>query len=432
MQINDFISSYKNYPVIFVGTGISLRYLKNSYNWEDLLKKVAFELKGNNEFYADIRLKYRKENGSADYCKIAGILEKEFDKSLKKDRYGKFKKVNDKFYGYAEQNIDTTRFKIYIAQLLSFLQYKEEVGIEVSEIKAMVKNVSSIITTNYDCFLEEVFKEAEFKPLVGNDIILSNPYGSIYKIHGCIEQPEKIIITDKDYQNFDEKYHLIKAHLLSLFIHNPIIFIGYSMDDSNIRSILKTIFSCIDKNSDIAETIRNNFLIVEYEKDSYSTEVCQFDIAIDNSNIKVSKIKTDNYISIYKAISNLNLPVSAMDIRRVKNIIKNIEPTGGIKIQIVSDVDDLANNDKILFIGSHETVQRFIYNPTVANLINDCFKIIDSSEAWKLKEIGTSRIEGNLPIFGFSRIYEYILNADKLKEKQRSMIEKLKQIKVYQ
>lgn len=28
MNINDFISNYRNHPVLFVGTGISLRYLK--------------------------------------------------------------------------------------------------------------------------------------------------------------------------------------------------------------------------------------------------------------------------------------------------------------------------------------------------------------------------------------------------------------------
>lgn len=36
-----------------------------------------------------------------------------------------------------------------------------------------------------------------FNPLIGNDILLSNPYGSVYKIHGCISAPDKIIITEK-------------------------------------------------------------------------------------------------------------------------------------------------------------------------------------------------------------------------------------------
>lgn len=55
MDIFDFINNYKNHPVLFIGTGFSLRYLENSYSWEGLLKKIAFELKGNNEFFYDLK-----------------------------------------------------------------------------------------------------------------------------------------------------------------------------------------------------------------------------------------------------------------------------------------------------------------------------------------------------------------------------------------
>lgn len=69
--------------------------------------------------------------------------------------------------------------------------------------------------------VESIFS---FNPLIGNNILLSNPYGSVYKIHGCVTAPETIIITEEDYKTFDKKYELIRAQLLSLFVHNPIIF----------------------------------------------------------------------------------------------------------------------------------------------------------------------------------------------------------------
>jgi len=55
MQVPDFIKNYKNHPVLFVGTRMSLRYLKNSYNWDELLKKIAFDLWGNEEKYLDLK-----------------------------------------------------------------------------------------------------------------------------------------------------------------------------------------------------------------------------------------------------------------------------------------------------------------------------------------------------------------------------------------
>jgi len=36
MNIIDFIKKYKNHPILFIGTGMSLRYLKNSYTWDNL------------------------------------------------------------------------------------------------------------------------------------------------------------------------------------------------------------------------------------------------------------------------------------------------------------------------------------------------------------------------------------------------------------
>ena len=45
MDIKEFIASYNNYPVLFLGSGFSLRYLKNSFGWDDLLEKISFEMK---------------------------------------------------------------------------------------------------------------------------------------------------------------------------------------------------------------------------------------------------------------------------------------------------------------------------------------------------------------------------------------------------
>src|SRR5690606_9675866 len=132
-----------------------------------------------------------------------------------------------------EKDINISRFKLYITELLKDYSLKEEKKEEVLELQKVRKNIGSVITTNYDTFIEDIF---EFKPLIGNEILLSNPYGAAYKIHGCVEDPGKIIITDNDYKTFNEKYELIRAQLLSLFIHSPIIFLGYNLGDKNIKS----------------------------------------------------------------------------------------------------------------------------------------------------------------------------------------------------
>ncbi|HDR1832520.1 TPA: SIR2 family protein, partial [Pasteurella multocida] len=230
------------------------------------------------------------------------------------------KPVNDTFFELAKQHKEVSRFKIFLSQTLSDLIRRKSPKLddEITLLKKARKNIGSIITTNYDQFIESIF---EFNPLIGNDILLSNPYGSLYKIHGCVTAPESMIITEQDYEKFNKRYELIRAQLLSLFIHNPIIFIGYSISDENIKSLLKTIFTYVQPNSEQAQQIRDNFLLVEYQSDSNSSEVCEHDIDLEGySTIRINKIKTDNYAQIYKAISELRLPVSAMDIRKVQNV----------------------------------------------------------------------------------------------------------------
>jgi hypothetical protein len=419
MNIQDFISRYSNHPVLFMGAGISLRYLQNAYTWDGLLSHISKELKGNTEFYLDIKSQCEFE-GDYKFDKIASLLEKEFNNDLKADRDGKFKEVNDIFYEKMALNVNLSRIKIYISQLLSSTEIKEEMKGEISELKKVRKNIGSIITTNYDKFIEEIFG---FEPLIGNDILLSNPYGSVYKIHGCVSQPLKVIITEKDYLQFNVKYELIRAQLLSIFIHNPIIFMGYGIGDENIKGLLKTIFTYVQPNSEDAEKIRNNFLLVEHHAGSESHEICEHDIDIDGfSTIRINKIKTDDFKEIYTALSNLILPVSAMDVRKVQNIVKDMYAGGNIKVNITENLDTLDNSDRIIAIGSNKTIN-YQYH-TSSETIADYFDIIDEHNSQRLTLIDKYSIQNNqfFPIFGFNQICEDILCSETLKAQQTERV----------
>ncbi|ENW3566464.1 SIR2 family protein, partial [Neisseria gonorrhoeae] len=245
----------------------------------------------------------------------------------------------------------------------------------------------------------------EFNPLIGNDILLSNPYGSVYKIHGCVDDPSKIIITKKDYEKFKEKYELIRAQLLSLFIHNPIIFLGYNVGDENIKEILKTIFTYVEPNSPSANKIRRNFLLVEYEPESNNEDIVEHDIDITGfSTIRINKIKTDNFSQIYKALAELTLPISAMDVRKFQSIAKEIYTGGNIKVSFTEDMDNLNNSDKVVAIGSTKTIS---YNfQTTSEMMSNYFKIIEEENSQLLKLIDKHSIASTqyFPIYGFSRI----------------------------
>ena len=424
MDIKDFISNFRNHPVFFVGAGFSLRYLTNSYTWDNLLRHISFEMTGEKEHYLDLKANHYR-NSSYAFDEIATDLEKEFNSYLQSpgQRNGKFKEINDCFYANMEKGINISRLKIYISKLFKDFLIKEEKQEELIALKKARKNIGSIITTNYDEFIESFF---DFKPLIGNNILLSNPYGSVYKIHGCVTEPQKIIITSEDYSAFSNKYELIRAQLLSLFIHNPIVFLGYNIGDSNIKDLLKTIFTYVDPNTPEADKIRANFLLIEYEEGSTNTEVTEHDIVLEDiATIRINKLKTDDFTSVYETIGDLQLPVSAMDIRKVQNIVKEIYAGGDIKVSITEDLDKLDNKDKVLVIGSNNTV-KYEYQTTKEMMVN-YFSIIEEENSRLIELINKQRIQTSqfFPIFAFSKISP---NIEKLEEIKKIQTDKLQGI----
>jgi hypothetical protein len=140
MDIREFVSNFKNHPVLFVGTGVSLRYLENSFSWDGLLRKIAFDLKESEEYYLDLKARSRVD-GKFKYENIASQLESDFNQDLSDDRNGKFKHINDIFYESMANDVYLSRFKIYISDLLKDLHYREEKDGELAAFKKSEKTL---------------------------------------------------------------------------------------------------------------------------------------------------------------------------------------------------------------------------------------------------------------------------------------------------
>ena len=198
---------------------------------------------------------------------------------------------------------------------------------------------------------------------------------------------------------------------------------GYAIGDDNIKSLLKTIFTYVEPNSKDAERIRNNFLLIEYEEGSMSHEICEHDIDLEGfQTIRINKVKTDDFVEVYKALSDLALPISAMDIRKVQSIVKEIYSGGNIKVNITEDLESLDNCDKIVAIGSDKTISYQFHSSS--EMMSDYFSIIDESNDQLLKLINKVKINSLqwFPIFAFSKICKEIDRVDELKKQQRFKI----------
>lgn len=159
--------------------------------------------------------------------------------------------------------------------------------------------------------------------------------------------------------------------------------------------------------------------------------ILDHDIVIDNNRtIRINKIKTNDFLSVYKGISKLELPVSALDIRKVQSVFKEIITQGNIKVSISDDIDSISNNDKILVVGSINNVKYEFHNNV--DLITNYFNIISNKKSEILPVIDKLSIHSNhwFPIYGFSQLLNSIKKTAVLKANQeRKIKEKTKSIK---
>lgn len=168
-------------------------------------------------------------------------------------------------------------------------------------------------------------------------------------------------------------------------------------------------------------------MLVEYEKNSDNLEVTEHDIDVEGfSTIRINKIKTDNYAELYSSIAKLQLPVSAMDIRKVQTVVKEIYSGGSIKVSITDDLDELENGDKVLAIGSHKSIT-YSYQ-TAPEMMKNYFTIIEEENNQVLELIDKVMIQSQqfFPIYAFAKIDPSIKRIEELKKQQQNKLEALK------
>ena len=153
--IKDIITSLNKQPVLFIGSGFSKRYL-GLENWEELLKKFISDISDDEFKYEMYANKISEEDYYGKQAAIAKLLEKDYNEAVFE---------NSKFDDFKIRNKDFIKkgispFKIAIAEYFENINYDNTK--ENEEIKLLKeiqqRNISGIITTNYDKFLEKIFQ----------------------------------------------------------------------------------------------------------------------------------------------------------------------------------------------------------------------------------------------------------------------------------
>lgn len=281
-DIETCIDSLGCQPILFVGSGFSKRYM-NGPNWEELLENMVNICPNIDKSYP-----YYKQSHK-DPIRIGSV----FVEPFKEWAWSVGEEIFPAELFSADYNSDIY-LKYQVAKFFDQItpeNITEIVSLELLEEIRSLKaiNPHAIITTNYDKLLELIFDE--YTPIIGQQILKANAFsiGEIFKIHGCTTDPKSIVLTQSDYDNFSAKKKYLSAKLLTFFAEHPLVFIGYSASDPNIRAILSDIDEIISAESNLIPNIYilhwdNNISGAEYPQREYSIPLN------DNRNIRIKCI----------------------------------------------------------------------------------------------------------------------------------------------
>lgn len=345
-DITETVQAMGCQPILFVGSGLSRRYM-SAPSWDELLGILASGCPG-----IDKGLGFYKQS-----LKTPQKIGEEFARLYQEWAWDKGRKDFPEEM-FAEDVDAQAYLKFKIASHLEALKPSTlgELGEDEhkAEIEALCRvKPHAIITTNYDNMIEMVFPDHE--PIVGQQILRGQQLsvGEIYKIHGSVEDHDSIVFTETDYDVFAKKKKFLSAKLLTFFNEHPLLFIGYSASDPNIRSIL----SDIDEALPVKGGIIPNVFILEWNPNigPDSTPAREKVIATDEDrSIRVKLIESSDFGWVFDAfaanpvLNDVNPRVLRALIARSYNLVRHDIPTMTIEAdfkmlnQAVEDSDSFA------------------------------------------------------------------------------------------
>ena len=82
----------------------------------------------------------------------------------------------------------------------------------------------------------------------------------LIKMHGDIDDIEHIVFKEDDYLRFSHTHSLIELYIKSLLIDHVFLFVGYSLNDYNLKMFLSWI-DYLGHEQKVKESMHTNYLI---------------------------------------------------------------------------------------------------------------------------------------------------------------------------
>jgi hypothetical protein len=332
-------------PVIFAGTGLSIRYF-DAPSWDGLLKTLVQDCDGLEQDYGFYRQTrgptevgqflaekyaewawsdYSGYDENDDESELPGWDKDLFDHENKRDVFLKGK-IADHIREMTPETVanldeDTVHEQISLEQALREIELLQEI------------QPHAVITTNYDRFFEAIFNDKvtddnlldddrvgsagfnrdeeidpedipSYRVVVGEQVLRTRyrNIGEILHIHGSVSNPESLVLTEDDYHEFNNRRRYLSSKMLTYFAEHPLLIVGYRPDDPNVQQVLTWADEVLSDDQTITEDIY--FLQWDEEAEEMEEYQREHDIELDGGgHLRVKTIFADDFDWVFNAFA---------------------------------------------------------------------------------------------------------------------------------
>lgn len=146
--------------------------------------------------------------------------------------------------------------KVKLVEELAILLHIADIQPGPAHISFAKLLFDKVITTNFDFLLEKAYdiNKRPNRPIVDEEQLSIRDRVSaskrdtefiisVLKLHGDLHHPNRLVITEEDYDTFLHKYPLLSTYVSYLLMSRTPLFIGYSLDDPDFRQLWQIIGS---------------------------------------------------------------------------------------------------------------------------------------------------------------------------------------------
>lgn len=338
-------------PILLLGSGISRRYSSDAPCWMELLDRIGQRMGLSKAEMGPIKndAEWNCDRSTGMMPRVATELRIELNKRL---RSGKLR-IEDIFseeeVGYYLDHPNEA-IKMMAAKECSGLKVDTdtELQAEIDCLRRLPDVIPCVITTNYDTIIENDLFGGRFKTYSKvSDYYLSGAQGigEVYKIHGTCTDPSTIVLDEEDYGRFRRGARIVSAKILSVLCDYPMVIMGYSANDDDVKGILNDLISSLDDEK--LREVERNIVFVEYDPSEPTFRYAVREMEYEGHAMSFKSLRTNDFLSIFEEIASMEASMSPETIRKVRQLVRKIQigdESVNNRLKIIG-IDDITSED---------------------------------------------------------------------------------------